>query len=177
MKKGYTLVEIMIVTFILAFLIGGIFMVLSSGKPTWGLSESRAALQLELRKTMMRISDDLRQTSINETYTDAGLTTQFPSGGTYSAIYFKVPQSISNVTGAVIWEPNPVSYTRSNNTIIRDDGTSQIEIASNITAMDFIRLANDVIEIVLSGRKVITVEHGYSATVEANLTSAVAARN
>jgi type II secretory pathway pseudopilin PulG len=177
MRRGHTLVEMMIVLLIVVFLVGAMFMVLSTGRPTWGMSEARAALQLELRKAMLRITDDLKQTSINQTYTDETLSTSFPSGGNYSEIYFKVPASISNSTGAISWDSDAIGYAISGTTIVRSDGGTPTDISSNITAMNFIRLANDVIEIYLAAQKIISTDRGSYATIEANLTSAVAARN
>jgi hypothetical protein len=167
----------MIVLLIVVFLVGAMFMVLSAGRPTWGMSEARAALQLELRKAILRITDDLKQTSINQTYTDVAMTTVFPAGGNYSEIYFKVPESISNSTGAVAWDSDAIGYVLSGTTVVRSDGGTSMEIASNITAMNFIRLANDVIEIYLAGQKVIPMDQGSNTTVAADLTSAVAVRN
>ena len=177
MRRGHTLVEMMIVLLIVVFLVGALFMVLSTGRPTWGMSEARAALQLELRKAMLRIADDLKQTSINQTYTDDILNTSFPSSGNYSEIYFKVPASISNSTGAITWDSDAIGYALSGTTIMRSDGGTSTEIASNITAMNFVRLANDVIQIYVAGRKTIPMDQGSNMTVEANLTSAVATRN
>ncbi|MFH0940582.1 MAG: prepilin-type N-terminal cleavage/methylation domain-containing protein [Candidatus Omnitrophota bacterium] len=176
MSKGYTLVEVMVVMFILAVLAGGIFMVMSSGRQSWDISEARTALQLELRKALLRISDDLKQSSMNRTFIDPGLTTNFPTGVVYPAIYFKVPQGISNATGAVVWNSSSVSYALVNNTVTRADGAGTLNIASNITGMNFTRIANDVFQIRLSGQKIKAVEHG-NATINATLDSAVAVRN
>lgn len=180
MSKGYTLVEVMVVMFILAVLAGGMFMVMSSGRQTWDLSEARTALQLELRKAMSRISDDLKQSSTNQTFIDSGLTIQFPTGLAYSAIYFKVPQGISNATGAIEWNSSSVSYALGNNTVIRTvtgSGISEaLNISSNIIGMNFTRIANDVFQIRLSGQKIKAVEHG-DITINATLDSAVAVRN
>jgi prepilin-type N-terminal cleavage/methylation domain-containing protein len=176
MKKGYTLVEIMVVMFILATIAGGIFMVMSSGRQTWDISETRTALQLELRKTMLRISDDLKQSSVNQTFIDSGLTTNFPTGVSYQAIYLKVPQGISNTTGAIEWNSSSISYALVNNIVTRADGAGALNISSNITGMNFTRIANDVFQIRLSGQKVKAVEHG-NITINATLDSAVAVRN
>ena len=176
MSKGYTLVEVMVVMFILSVLAGGIFMALSSGRQSWDISEARTALQLELRKALLRISDDLKQSSMNRTFIDPGLTTNFPTGVAYQAIYFKVPQGISNATGAIEWNSSSISYALVNNTVTRADGAGALNIASNIAGMNFTRIANDVFQIRLSGQKVKAVEHG-NATIDATLDSAVAVRN
>lgn len=176
MNKGYTLVEVMVVMFILAVLSGGIFMVMSSGRQSWDISEARTALQLELRKAMSRISDDLKQSSVNQAFIDSGLTTNFPTGVSYPAIYFKVPQGISNATGAIEWNSSSISYALVNNIVTRADGAGALKISSNITGMNFTRIANDVFQIRLSGQKVKAVEHG-NATIDATLDSAVAVRN
>ncbi|OIO35727.1 MAG: hypothetical protein AUJ74_05065 [Candidatus Omnitrophica bacterium CG1_02_44_16] len=176
MSKGYTLVEIMVVMFILAVLAGAVFMVMSSGRQIWDTSEARTALQLELRKTLLRISDDLKQSSVNQIFIDAGLTTEFPTGTAYQAIYFKVPQGISNSTGAIEWNSSSISYTLVNNIVTRADGAGALKISSNIAGMNFTRIANDVFQIRLSGQKVKAVEHG-NVTIDATMDSAVAVRN
>ncbi len=176
MKKGYTVVEVMVVLFIIAVVSSGMFMVLSSSKQTWDTTETRTAVQGELRKAILRISDDLRQTSMSQAFTDSGLTTKLSTGGVYSAIYFKVPQGIDNSNGSIIWNSTAVSYTLSGGVITRANGTTQLPIASDITGLNFTRLPNDVVQIDVSGQKVKAVEHG-TATVNASLESAVAVRN
>ncbi|GEM_PF-4053652 len=176
MKKGYTLVEILIVVAIVSIISGGIFMSLTSSIQAWDSLGARTALQLELRKSILRISDDLRQTSMDQIFSNSDMTTKVSLGGIYTALYFNLPQEIGP-TGAISWNTiDPVIYTLINGTIIRTRGTTSSDICSSIVSLKFTVLANDVIRIEVSGEKVKAVYYG-NTTVNATMASAAAVRN
>jgi prepilin-type N-terminal cleavage/methylation domain-containing protein len=176
MNKGYTFLEILIVTAIVSIVTSGIFMSLSSSRQAWDALQVRTALQLELRKAISRISDDLKQASMDQIFSNSGMTTALSPGGVYSEIYFYLPQGV-NPTGTINWDTvDPVIYTLDNGTITRTRGATSVDICSSIVGLNFTVLPNDVIRIDVSGQKVKAVEHG-NATVQASLESAVALRN
>lgn len=179
MKKGFTLIEVIIVAGIVSVISVGIYLALSSAKQSWDTAEIRTALQLDLRKAVYRMSDDLRQTSMDHVFTDPTLFTKFLSGNSSSELYFKVPQGINNATGLIIWNSTAVGYKfdAGTGTIIRNNGTTQVAIASDITKLNFTRINNsDVIQIDVSAQRMKAVEHG-NATVNATLESAATVRN
>lgn len=176
MNKGYTLIEILIVAAIVTIVSSGIFMSLRSSKQAWDSLEVRTALQMELRKAISRISDDLRQTSMDQIFSDSGMTTPLSFGGVHSEIYFHLPQGV-NPTGTISWDTtHPVSYVLLDGMITRTSGATSLDICSSITGLNFTVLANDVIRIDVSAQKTKAVEHG-NVTVQAALESAVALRN
>ena len=60
-KKGFTLVEVLIVVAIIAVMIRGIFLTLSTGQNTWMTTDVQIQLQDNLRITMDRVSKELRE--------------------------------------------------------------------------------------------------------------------
>jgi type II secretory pathway pseudopilin PulG len=67
MKKtnSFTLVEIMIVAVIFILVIGGIFTVLAIGRFSWQQTETSIELQQDLRKAMMRLTKELRESGFD----------------------------------------------------------------------------------------------------------------
>ena len=60
-KKGFSLVEIMVVMSIFAMMIGGIYAALHAGKDAWGTAEAESQLRDNLRVTLERVSRELRE--------------------------------------------------------------------------------------------------------------------
>ncbi|OGX26854.1 MAG: hypothetical protein A3D10_05505 [Omnitrophica WOR_2 bacterium RIFCSPHIGHO2_02_FULL_48_11] len=72
-KRGFNIVELMVVTFIMTMIIGGSFMVLSSGQSAWFLTDSSIQLEENLRQGMTRMTRELAETtSAQLTLTDNG---------------------------------------------------------------------------------------------------------
>ena len=65
-KKGFTLVETLIVTFILAGMIAGGALVLSTGQSAWLETGVDIELRENLRKSLQRVSSELRQTQLTQ---------------------------------------------------------------------------------------------------------------
>jgi prepilin-type N-terminal cleavage/methylation domain-containing protein len=61
-KSGFTLVEILIVVLIIATMMGAFYLILSTGQATWFTTDVKIQVQENLRKTISRISMELRQT-------------------------------------------------------------------------------------------------------------------
>ncbi|MBM3252423.1 MAG: hypothetical protein FJZ11_06590 [Candidatus Omnitrophica bacterium] len=64
-RDAFTLFEILVVCAILIFLIGGIIAVLAIGQSTWQNTETHIELQQDLRKAMMRLTKELRESGFN----------------------------------------------------------------------------------------------------------------
>ena len=58
--SGFTLVEIMIVVFIVSVIGAALFMSLSSGRKTWASADTQISLQQDLRKAMSQITLEIR---------------------------------------------------------------------------------------------------------------------
>lgn len=62
--NAFTLVELLIVVFILSLLLAGGYMVLSTGQSTWYATDVNIRLQENLRKVIEKLSVELRQTQV-----------------------------------------------------------------------------------------------------------------
>jgi prepilin-type N-terminal cleavage/methylation domain-containing protein len=62
--KGFTLVEVLMVVFILSLLMAGGYSILASGKATWFTTDTNIQLQENLRKVVDRMVAELRQTQV-----------------------------------------------------------------------------------------------------------------
>ena len=62
-NKGFTIVELLVVTLIISFLFGVLFFVLNVGQVSQKVSLERVYLEAELRRFMDCISKDIRQTT------------------------------------------------------------------------------------------------------------------
>lgn len=60
-KKGFTMVEMMVVSVILAFIMGGIYMTLSAGRDSFLTTSTQINLNDSLRMTAERVAMELRQ--------------------------------------------------------------------------------------------------------------------
>lgn len=70
-KSGFSLLELLIVISILTFMIAGVFMTLNAGQSAWSESDAQGELQEQLRRTMQRVSMELRQSG---SYVDTSVT-------------------------------------------------------------------------------------------------------
>lgn len=61
-QKGFTLIEILIVVLIISTMMGGFYLILATGQATWFTTDVKIQVQENLRKTISRISMELRQT-------------------------------------------------------------------------------------------------------------------
>ena len=64
-KNSFTLVELMIVSLLFVFIIGGTLAVLSVGRISWQQTEVSVELQQDLRKAMLRITKELRESGFD----------------------------------------------------------------------------------------------------------------
>ena len=64
--KGFTLVEVLVVAFILSVITGGFFYAMNAGRLSFNLSLARGNLQSEVRRNIDWIIKDVRQTASSE---------------------------------------------------------------------------------------------------------------
>ena len=122
-NKGFSLVEIMIVIFILSLILSALFLTLSTAKNTWENSETYIELNQELRKVKESLLTDIRQAD--------ALTIDFSAD---DQIDFKIFVNVDiNTT-----EPQSanISYIRDNNDqLTRYEDEENRTVANNITAL------------------------------------------
>ncbi|MFA5089166.1 MAG: prepilin-type N-terminal cleavage/methylation domain-containing protein [Candidatus Omnitrophota bacterium] len=64
-RKGFSLVEVLVVTLILAAIIAGGYTILASGESAWFTTDANIYLSENLRQTVQRISAELRESGSN----------------------------------------------------------------------------------------------------------------
>ncbi|MFH1655612.1 MAG: hypothetical protein ABH954_03270 [Candidatus Omnitrophota bacterium] len=64
-RDSFSLIELLVVCGILVFIIGGIITVLSVGQTTWQQTETHIELQQDLRKAMVRVTRELRESGFD----------------------------------------------------------------------------------------------------------------
>lgn len=65
-QKGFSLVEMMVVTLILVIAIAGAFVIFSSGQSAWFTTDVQIRLQENLRQVVDKISSELRQSRVGQ---------------------------------------------------------------------------------------------------------------
>jgi prepilin-type N-terminal cleavage/methylation domain-containing protein len=98
MKKGFTLVEVMITSAILVVLVAGIFSAIYVGEMSGGISGGVLDLQQEARRALSGMMRELRQTRSGSVTISSNNT----------RVTFNIPTSISS--GAVIYSSGIVYY-------------------------------------------------------------------
>ncbi len=88
-KRGFSLVELLMVTGIFTMIMGGLVMTLLAGNRSWDASENAVAIQRDARNAMWSMTKDLRKASgatISQSSSGATLNFTHPTDGavTYS---------------------------------------------------------------------------------------------
>jgi competence protein ComGC len=181
-KSGLTLIEVLVVAFILTVIIGSLFLTLTTGELSSSISSEKTDLQAKVRLVMDWIIKDVRQTNLIQINTNA------PSA---DHIKFKKVTGIDNATGNYTLSSNYIVYSY-DNTLQRltrnevDDGGTILNswVFSNITQSPFysdtgVPLAPGGI---LTSKKLIIIILGQSQfrnslTLNSSLTEEVKIRN
>jgi len=150
--RGFTLIEIMVTSVVLAILIVGLFLVLSLGQRSWLTADTGIQLRQDISRALMVMSQELKQTSASKI--------NIALNGSASSIRFKLPQdtngdgSIVDSTGNIEWSGYITYSLNASNQVVRsvDGGTTSI-IANNISALTFTRVLSEVIQIDIAASK------------------------
>jgi prepilin-type N-terminal cleavage/methylation domain-containing protein len=151
--RGFTLVEIMISSVVLAILIVTLFLVLSIGQRSWLSADVSIHLRQEVARSIVVMGQELNETSPAK----INLALNIPAG----SIIFKIPQDLNGdgdvitTNGDIEWSPNITYSLNASHQIQRavSAGATTI-IANNITGLQFTRTLNDVIRINVTAGKV-----------------------
>lgn len=101
-NRGFTIVEVLSVAFILTVLFAGIFVTLTTGELSNQISAAKADLQANVRTAMNSLTKDLRQTSAIQ------INSNDPSA---VHIKFKKVSGIDNFTGDHSFSDNTIEYS------------------------------------------------------------------
>lgn len=110
-NKGYTLVEVMVSTLILAVFCAAGYTILSSGRAAWTTAETNIALQESLRKSFAKLPAELRQSDTAHVQISDGTGT----GGS-DVIRFSIPvichsgDNVINTNGDVAHWGAPLTW-------------------------------------------------------------------
>lgn len=187
MKKGFGLVEMLVVAAIFTFIITAVFNVLLTGSRGFETGDVQIEVEQEARRAIDYMVKELRQTNANKISTPA-------SGMSASIITFEIPCDVDadgdviSATGGVEWSNDAganrigtITYSMSGGQILRALSLGgQAVLANRITALSFNRpLGKDLIEISLTAEKYAL--KGFSSAgnpkVTINLNSQVKVRN
>lgn len=145
MKKGFTLIEILVSIAILSIVIAGIFAVLNIGDMTWHSDMGLVDLQQQARQAMDSMVREIRQTNTNPVEGNISIVLA-------SEITFSIPPQ--NYGDAWI---GPIRYylDTQKDQIIREypTGTTKV-LANDINSLNF-SLSGNVITIQLSAEKTV----------------------
>lgn len=166
MRRGFTLLEMMIVAALVAIIGSALFMAMSTGRTSWYEADTQIALQQELGKAMRQITDDVVQSSKTQISIPA-------DGVVYSSLTFNISRGVLS-NGIINWSM-PITYALVGGQINRSQGSASRILANNITQMNFRRqvLSSNIVRINLTAQKSTVLNRLLNASLE----SAVSLRN
>ncbi|MCX5696136.1 MAG: prepilin-type N-terminal cleavage/methylation domain-containing protein [Candidatus Omnitrophica bacterium] len=151
--RGFTLVEIMVTSVVLAILIVSLFLVLSIGQRSWLNADVSIQLRQEIARSIIVMGQELNETSPAK----INITLNSPA----SSVVFKIPQDLNGdgyvvtTAGDIEWSPNITYSLNASNRIQRAvSGGATTIIANNITGLQFTRTQNETIQVNLTASKV-----------------------
>ena len=101
-KSGFTLVEVLVIAFILCIIFAALFTTLTIGESSNAITSAKVDLQAKVRTIMDTIVKDVRQTNINE------ININSPSA---NHIKFKKVVGINNTTGSYELADSYIEYS------------------------------------------------------------------
>ena len=156
--KGFTIIEVLISSAIIAVLILVAFTVLDIGRGSWFGSDVQVEIRNEITRGFMGMERELRETRP----VSAQMSINY--GESANLITFKIPTIDANgvvldAFGYIVWSSNIVYALNGNNEIIRTDANGLTRVlARNITSLQFSRsripaLPQDLLIINITARK------------------------
>lgn len=149
--RGFTLVEIMVTSVVLAILIVSLFLVLSIGQRSWLSADVTIQLRQEIARGTINLGQELKESSpakINLTLNSSS-----------NSITFKIPQDtngdgvVVDSSGNIEWSPDITYSLNASNQVIRFSAGVTAILANDITSLQFSRIQNEVIRIDITAAK------------------------
>ena len=140
-RSGFTLVEILVVTFIVTIVSLGISNIFVVGKRAWFIGSTQIAVQEAARNAMHRMTQEL--TFSSPLQSDIGLDGD--------AITFCKPESVDG-SGNITWSA-PIQYSLNEGQILRTVDSQINVLANDISVLQFSPLGSRSIEVVVSAQK------------------------
>lgn len=173
--KGFTLVEIMVTTFLVLLIFTALFMVLAGGRASWYTGEAQVGLNEEIRKPLLTINRELRQSRTSQI---SGVPAD---DNFYTQITFKLPEDtdgdgdVIDASGNIEWSGNINYALNADNQIIRSAPSGSSILANSIFNLQFMRPSGNpnTIQIYIGAQKTTVT----GRTLQSNITSSVKLRN
>lgn len=173
--KGFTLVEIMISLLIFSLIFMATFMVLSGGQSSWYIGDAKIQLNQELRRPLLTMNRELRQTRSSEII---GVPAD---DNFYTSITFRIPEDVDvdgdviDALGNIEWSGNINYSLNASNQIVRSSPSGTSILANNVSGLQFMRPSGspNTIDINISVQKTTTL----GRNLQAGITSSVKMRN
>lgn len=153
--KGFTLIEILVATFIFSLIFMAVFMVLAGGRDSFFTGDAAIEIHQEIRKVLLTMDKELRQSRSSE------ITGVPADNNFYPSITFKVPEDLDgdgdviDASGNIEWS-NDITYAlNANSQIIRMTSTGTSVTANSISNLQFMRASGnpDIVQVNISTQK------------------------
>ena len=147
--RGFTLVEMLVVSVVVAGMCLTFAAVIRMGLRTWQSKENQMTVSFELRRGIHAMARELEQTRSDQLEVP-GLGAMPADGNFYSSVRFRVPEdmdgdgTVIDGSGVLEWSPNQVVYAlggAAGQEVQRTQGAAVSTLANGVTALQFRRLA------------------------------------
>ncbi|MBU0694768.1 MAG: type II secretion system GspH family protein [Candidatus Omnitrophica bacterium] len=131
MRKGFTLIEILVCAVIVSIILGAVFSVVYVGRALFYTNSIKTDLFQKARVVLRVMEEEIAQSRVS-------LLSIPPDSNCYDSITFQIPQSIDN-NGDITWSEN-IAYSLNNNQVVRIPGRQGQEsevIVSNVSELKF----------------------------------------
>jgi prepilin-type N-terminal cleavage/methylation domain-containing protein len=164
MKRGFTLIEVLVSLVLVLFMFAALFMVLSTGRTAMSQADTQIALQQEIRKAVSEMTREISSSGASQV--------SCPANGTNcSSLAFNVSQGALS-TGAINWSTAMINYSLSSGQILRaQSGNTSRILANNISSLTFRRLAatSRILRINITASKTTAYNRPFSTTWDADV--------
>jgi prepilin-type N-terminal cleavage/methylation domain-containing protein len=149
--RGFTVLEMVVVTLILAVFLTGLLFIFSVSNQSWSGGSTVIDLRQEIIRAMMTMDKELRLTN-HKTFP---LSIGVPS----ASVTFRLPtvdasgHIILDASGNIVWS-NPITYSlNAASVLVRTFGAGTSVLANNILTIQFTRITNRQVQIDITARK------------------------
>lgn len=162
-KKGFSLVEVLVVMVMTSLLVGVLFTILLQGHAMFRTSGITASISNNARQAITLVSSELKRTSASQ----ISITQNMPAAGTDKIVYHLPALDGSNeplvTAGTLQWNPNDIEIMidpGNPGRLIRIDATGTYTLANNVKTIRFIdrsiqsSLYMDELKIILEMEKI-----------------------
>ena len=190
-RRGFTLIEMMVVVAIFSIVTAAIFMTMASGRQSWQTNEASVQVQEEVRKGLRMLGQELRESGREQA------TSHVLINGTNDALVFQIPIDANAATAAfdldangdIVWGAEAVAghairYDLQAGQLVRQQvdalaldaapvGAAKI-VANHMTVVSFTQApaAGNItgVDVSLTAQKISLAQHALSASEQLHIT-------